>query len=135
LGWEPEEFHRFIFDDEGRHVGTVVTREAEWDDRQRERMLALGYYEAGVCECGFHESLTGDKANHFTFDTKTCPVCRGSAKMARIQADADERSDKSLGEHPAPGLSRAGDGRRMFVRRMSPLEVAAKSVPQQSPGK
>lgn len=109
-----------------------MSREAEWDDRQRERMLALEYYRRGVCECGFHESLTVPE-NHFTFDVKVCPVCRGAAKMARLQEHADEQSDKALGDNPAPGLHRSGDGRRTFIRQLSPLEVAA-SVAKQSPG-
>ena len=107
-----------------------MTREAEWDDRQRERLLALSIYERGVCECGFHESLATDRANNFTFETKTCPVCRGVAKMARLQFHADEQSDKAMGENPPPGLPRAADGRRTYVRMMSPLEVAALSKPR-----
>lgn len=116
-----------------------MTREIEWDDRQRERLLALGYYERGVCECGFHKSLTNDRANHFTFPTETCPVCKGAAQVARLQAHADEEIDKRLGENPAPGSPRAADGRRMFVQQLSPLEVAARQRPrgslaQESPG-
>ena len=93
-------------------------------------MLALGIYERGVCECGFHESLATDRANNFTFETKTCPVCRGVAKMARLQAHEDEQAEKALGQNPAPGIPRLADGRRTFVRLMSPLEVAALSKPR-----
>jgi hypothetical protein len=137
LGWEPEERHEH-YDVEGNLTGfTIVTREAEWDDRQRARMEALSIYESGVCECGFHESLATDKANVFTFETRSCPVCRGTAKFARIQGHADEQSDKSLGDNPAPGLNRSADGRRTFVRQMSPIEVALRdqSVPQKPQGK
>lgn len=130
LGWVPEERHEH-YDAEGNLTGyTVVTRESEWDDRQRDRMLALAYYRRGVCACGFHESLTSDKGNHFTFETKVCPVCRGAAKMARIQDAADNESDRTLGENPPAMISRAGDGRRTFIRQLSPLEVAAASESQ-----
>lgn len=91
-------------------------------------------YEHGVCECGFHESLTTDRSNHFTFDVRECPVCKGAAKFARIQQHADEQADKRLGDDPPPTAARAGDGRRTYLRQMSPLEVAA-LVAQKSPGK
>lgn len=100
-------------------------------------MLALRYYERSICECGFHESAATDRSNFFTFESRICPVCRGAAKQARIQAHADERDDKQLGENPPPGASRAADGRRTFVRQMNPLEVArlkGDSVAQQRPG-
>lgn len=138
LGWEPEERHEH-YDAEGNLTGfTIVTREVEWDDRQRARMEALSIYERGVCSCGFHESLTNDKANAFTFEVKTCPVCRGAAKFDRIQQHSDEQSDKTLGDNPPPGLSRSADGRRTFIRQMSPLEVAAMqrpSVAEKAPSK
>ena len=101
-------------------------------------MEALGIYERGLCACGFHESLTADRANHFTFEVKTCPVCQGAAKFGRIQEHADEKADKRLGDEPAPDAARSADGRRTFLRQMSPLEVAAMqraSVAEQAPGK
>lgn len=129
MGWEPEERHEH-YDADGNLTGyTVVTREAEWDDRQRERMLALAYYERGVCDCGFHESVATDRANTFTFETKVCPLCRASAKMNRIQASADETADNQLGEKAPPGAPRAADGRRTFLRQLTPLEVAAQTGP------
>lgn len=86
-------------------------------------MLHLGRFEARICDCGFHESLTGDKANHFGFEVKTCLVCRGAARFARIQEDADEQERKALKDNPrAP---RSSDGRRVFTKLMSSDEVAA----------
>lgn len=90
-------------------------------------MLALEYYRRGVCDCGFHELLTTDRNNHFTFESKVCPVCRGSARQARVQEHADDLADKSLGENPPPTSPRSGDGRRTFVKQMTPLEVAART--------
>lgn len=103
---------------------TVVTRETEWDDRQRDRLLALGLYESGVCECGFHRKVASDTDNLFTFQTETCPVCRGVARMSRMQEREDEEEAKRLGEKPAPSTPRLADGRRTFVRQLPPAEAA-----------
>lgn len=100
-------------------------------------MIALAEYEGGVCSCGFHSSLTDDRANFFTFETKVCTVCAGWSKMHRIQESQDSRADEMLGEKPPPNATRAADGRKTFMRMMSADEVderrGARSVPQQSP--
>lgn len=101
----------------------MVTREAEWDDVQRDRMLGLGIYEAGICECGIHESLTSDPSNHFTFEQRTCSVCRGVARYGRMMAHSDDLARKTIGENPPPGTPDPADGRRLFVKMLSPLEV------------
>lgn len=90
-------------------------------------MLALGRYQARICRCGFHESLTADPANHFTFDVRVCPVCRGAAQFARTQdaADARHRKTHSRDNEAAPGPDPA-DGRRMFTRLLSPQEAATR---------
>lgn len=87
-------------------------------------MLGLAIYESGICECGHHSSLTHNLENVFTFEDDRCPVCAGVARYARLRAKQDEAADKALGENPAPHMARAADGRRTFVRQMSPLEVA-----------
>jgi hypothetical protein len=120
LGWEPTERHEH-FDADGNLTGvTVVTREAEWDDFERERLIGLAVYERGVCACGFHESVASDRENHFTFEDSTCPVCRGAARYARMQAATDERQRD---DNAAPATPRPGDGRRTFIRRLSATEV------------
>lgn len=86
-------------------------------------MLALARYEDRVCECGFHESLTHDRVNHFTFDVGTCPVCAGTAQMVRRLEAGDERERKALGEKPIPETPRASDGRHVRTRLMHPDEV------------
>lgn len=52
-GWEPEERHDH-FDAEGKLTGyTIVTREPEWDDEQRDWALALTHAEENQCPlCG-----------------------------------------------------------------------------------
>lgn len=86
-------------------------------------MLALVRYEKGICKCGFHTSITGDKSNHFTFETKTCNFCAASAKWDRVQADADKKAAKALGDDPAPMSPRPADGRSTYIRLMSLEEV------------
>jgi hypothetical protein len=88
------------------------------------RMLAYGQYEAGLCDCGYHESLATDPSNHFTFEEKVCPVCRGSARYGRIQQAADEAATKARGEHAPPAMPHPADGRRTFARKLGDHEVA-----------
>ncbi|GHJ59130.1 hypothetical protein NOK12_16480 [Nocardioides sp. OK12] len=120
LGWVPEERHEH-YDPEGNLTGyTVVVREAEWDDLERDKMLGLDEYEAGICACGFHQSLADDRENFFTFETRTCSVCKGQAQFSRQQHDADQRATP---EDASPASPRPGDGRHTYTRRMSPSEV------------
>lgn len=102
---------------------TIVTREPEFDDGDLERLLALRAYQAGVCACGIHESLASDTSNYFTFPQKVCPVCKGLAQYQRILQDEDKRAEEQLKDQP-PVTPRPSDGRRLYVRQMSPLEVA-----------
>lgn len=83
-------------------------------------MLALGQYEAKVCECGFHESLTNDPANHFTFEDRTCPICRGAARYDRMLGRGDDRLRKQRG---ADSVVDPSDGRRTFIKQMTTDEV------------
>jgi hypothetical protein len=95
----------------------VVTREPEWDDHQRARMLALSLYEAGVHVCGWHLSLTTDPEINFGIeDEPECQVCAATAQLGRITEHADEslRKRQRLAERPdAPDPA---DGRRRVVR-------------------
>lgn len=95
-------------------------------------MLKLARYEAGVCACGYHESIATDPTYHYTFETKVCPVCKGAAQFGRIQHDADEQFRKARGEKAPPGSPDPADGRRTMTRVMTPAEVAERraSSPQ-----
>lgn len=86
-------------------------------------MRALDAYEAGICRCGFHSSLTANRDNFFTFEDRRCAVCARSEVYARIQDHDDEKAMKAFGDDPAPGQPRPTDGRSTFLRRMSPDEV------------
>lgn len=135
-GWEPRQVQRG-YDATGTPVRVVdavevvVETEPEWDDLQRGLLLGLAEYEKGLCECGWHESLTADKTNHFTYETRTCPVCGGGERFTRILADRDE---KKRGEKPAPGRVDPADGRRVLSRLMTPTEVAAAEAKKRRKG-
>lgn len=92
-------------------------------------MLALLRYRAKVCACGYHESLTNDPANHFTFEVKTCPVCRGAARFGRMQQAEDERQRKAMGPNVPAIAPSPADGRRTITRLMSPDEVGQLRTP------
>ena len=124
-GWEPRTFQRG-FDRNGQPCAladaweVVTETEPEWDDEERGRLLALARFEAGVCECGFHKSLTGDTSNHFTFEVEVCSVCKGASQYGRIQQESDKQA---RGEKPDPKAPDPADGRRTHIRMMSAAEV------------
>lgn len=82
-------------------------------------------YEAELCACGFHSSLTDPENGHaFTFVERRCPVCAAAAKYGRIQDANDDAAAKAAGENAPPTADKPGDGRRTFMRRMTAAEVA-----------
>lgn len=103
----------------------TVTREVTWDDESRDDMLALAHYETGICECGFHSSLTSDPSNFFTIEESRCLVCKGAAVHSRIQHAADDEVIARMGEDPPPDRVRPDDGRRTYLRPMTPDEAQA----------
>ncbi|MFS3128672.1 hypothetical protein ACLM5J_09730 [Nocardioides sp. Bht2] len=115
LGWEPIEVHEHEYDEAGRMVRTVVTREAEWTDAERSKMLALAQFDREVCDCGLHRSIA-DADPHLEMQERVCPVCAASAKNYRLIEDRDEKAMKAHGDKPAPGITRPGDGRRLYLR-------------------
>jgi hypothetical protein len=104
---------------------TVVTRDPEFDDGDLERLLALRAYEAGVCACGIHESLAADKSNFFTFENRVCNVCKGLDQYKRVAADEMKRATDLIQDLP-PIAPRPTDGRRLYIRQLGPMEVAAR---------
>lgn len=88
LGWEPTETHEHTYDDEGRLVRTVVTREPEWDDMERANMLALADWESDLCKCGLPAAVA-DADPDLQIKYRDCPVCSGFARATRIQAAND----------------------------------------------
>ena len=126
LGWEPTETHTH-YDADGNVTGrTVVTREPEWDDAERDQMLALVEYEAGVCDCGFHESVIDPDTLHVTFDDRVCPVCAGATQYRRHLDDRDDEFLKGLGKDAPARTPRPSDGRRTFIKPVPPREKPTK---------
>lgn len=106
----------------------VVTREPEWSDGDRNRLLELAHYETGICRCGYHESLTGDDSLTFMPSDRHCPVCAGQAQWNRKQEADDERAAKTA-EKATPFAPRPTDGRFTYMRMLSPTEVASLAQP------
>lgn len=92
-----------------------MTREIEWDDYEREKMLGLAQFEAKVCECGFHESVA-DEDPDLELAVRVCPVCSGLARHMRKMAAADDAARKALGAKPDPEARHPGDGRHVRLR-------------------
>lgn len=84
-------------------------------------MLALAEYEAECHDCGFHWSLLNDTTNIFRPEWRTCPVCRGSARVQRMQ-DAHDRQwrDQNKDNPHAPDPA---DGRHMVMRLLPAHEA------------
>lgn len=99
-------------------ASVTATREPEWDDAERDQMLALQAYERGVCECGFHESQIDPAKLFVTFEDRVCPVCAGADVHARVKLANDGDTSKASPKEPRPA-----DGRRTYIRRLSPEEV------------
>lgn len=107
----------------------MVTREVEWDDWERDKMLALSIHEHGIGPCGFHHSLTTDKRNVFKPETSEfCYVCAYLEQSARKQHAADNAArDKqpkdSHGNPTNPGAALPSDGRRTTMRMLNERET------------
>ena len=101
-------------------VRTVVTREIEWDDLEREKMAALVQYRSEICDCGLHRSVA-DEDPDLELTRRQCPVCAGIARGMREIHSQDERDVEALGKTPAPNAERPGDGRSFGLRsKVSP---------------
>src|SRR5690606_3854254 len=75
-GWEPHEVTEYEYDDGGRVVRTVTTREPEWDDESRAYVLALAEYERSVCGgCGGWLPETTDPKNEGRYVSKGAIRC------------------------------------------------------------
>lgn len=123
LGWEPTEVHDHEYDDAGRLVRTVVTRESEWDDSERDKMQGLAEYESEICACGFHRSVA-DQDPDMEITRRRCPLCAGLAQSMRQIAAADEKAVAALGKDPAPEAERPDDGRIFGLRPKVPADLA-----------
>jgi len=134
-GWVPAERHEH-YDPDGNLTGyTIVERESRIDDGDRAELLGLARYEAELCMCGYHPSLTDpDAGNVFTPESRTCHVCGGMAVWQRIE---HEQQAKTPHDAP-PRTPRHLDGRHSYMRMLTPQEAEAAqasrgSAPETSP--
>jgi hypothetical protein len=82
-----------------------VTREPEWDDVTRDRVLSLAAYKRGLCPCGCGVPIkeASDPKQGFVVDTFTCYATRAKERLRQKRKhDAEEAAkksgDKSLAE-------------------------------------
>lgn len=93
-----------------------MTRDPEWDDHERDKLLAWSLYQSQMCDCGLHKS-TADEDPDVELAHRVCPVCAGIAAQLRILSDAEERDLRRYGtDGPPPGAPRLTDGRKNFLR-------------------
>jgi NAD-dependent dihydropyrimidine dehydrogenase PreA subunit len=131
LGWEPSVTTRG-YDENGQQVPlseaweTVAETEPEWDDLSRESMAGLAIFERGVHACGFHLSLTTDRANHFAIEEDECLVCASMERFERIRSEADKTVLDRMGGNKAPAaLGRPSDGRITYIKPKASPAVSA----------
>lgn len=107
----------------------VTTTEPEWDDRQRDKMLALSHYRADICpDCGYPK-VFHDPRYRFAIDVDVCPVKAALDKFARIQGEADEQVRKQGGENRPAATPDPADGRRTLVRLEPPKDRTRRRLP------
>lgn len=128
LGWEPTVTQQG-FDQAGNRVGLsdaweiVTTTEPEWDDDEREKMLGLALYRAGICSgCGYPRTLH-DPKYHFAVEVERCPIKSAHDRFDRIQGAADEKVREAQKDNPS--MPRPSDGRLVSVR-MKPSTTAGR---------
>lgn len=116
LGWEPTEVHEHEYDDAGRLVRTIVTRESEWDDAERAKALALTTYEQGICGgCGLHHDIAKDGPRLGLIE-KVCPVCVDLASGGRQMNERYEETLRLMGKNPPASARRPTDGLTLTYR-------------------
>ena len=74
--------HEHEYDDGGRLVRTVVTREQEWDDEQQELMIALAVYRSQLCPSGHFLPESSAKANEGKYRSRNlrCHACTAASQ-------------------------------------------------------
>jgi hypothetical protein len=64
----------------------MTTREPEWDDAERDWMLALAQYEASLCpNCGRPISVCTDPANEMRWQAPMPTRCHATTAVLRQQ--------------------------------------------------
>lgn len=88
-GWEPEQRTRYVYDDTGRLVESVTTREPEYDATDRQLFLALDEWESALCPgCNQPLAETTDGAHEFDWthgERMRCYACQAQATWVETQ--------------------------------------------------
>lgn len=99
----------------------VTTVDSEWDDEQRERMLALTLHERELCACGWPRRLCRDPETHFRIvEDEPCQIEAGLARYSRLAQHNDQMTHKHADLDNKPGAPHPGDGRRAHVELAAP---------------
>jgi hypothetical protein len=112
-GWEPTEVHEH-FDAAGNLTGTtVITREAEWDDETRGRVLRLAEYERSLCACGcgYPIDVAHDPKAVIGVGSYTCMAQRA----VEVKKRQDEAEHKGKDDKPRRDGSRWNDGLHYYA--------------------
>lgn len=94
------------FDADGNLTGTtVITRESEWDDETRERVLALAAHEDLICRCGCGLPMSqSHQKSPFLVDTYTCYAGRAVARRKREDEEKAKADPNSFPEGWSDGV-------------------------------
>jgi hypothetical protein len=115
-GWEPKTTTTVTkFDGAGRAVRWETVTEPEWDTRERSLMLALAYWEAGLCRrCGEHMSKTLDPMTDPDRPEATrrwvaegpdeCDCCKAMVRAERKLADDENAGGMAAWAFHTPAL-------------------------------
>ncbi|MGH3349304.1 MAG: hypothetical protein ACRDPS_01465 [Nocardioides sp.] len=124
MGWEPKRYT--VTDEDGAQV---TTTEVEWEDYERDKMLALDLHDEAVCDgCGVHTSRMRKDVDFYTFTDAQCPTCAGADMYQRHLAAKDNGHEKtlpdSLDENAKAGVPRPGDGRKVYIKAQTAAEAS-----------
>lgn len=74
---------------------TVITRESEWDDETRARVIELAKYRNNLCGCGCGRPAeeTLDDTTFYRVHKTTCQAGRAIERIRRQDREAHEKDD------------------------------------------
>lgn len=128
LGRVPAERHEHYSADDQLTGYTLVIREPEWTDLDRQMIEELDAYERDVHACGHHKSVIHDPESGFEPKVDKCPVCAGVAVYSRVLQAEDEAARKKRGEKAPPTAPLPSDGRSWYMRMLTPAEAAERKA-------
>lgn len=96
-GWEPSQHTRYLYDDGGRLVESVTTREPEWDDIDQALITTHIDYQNSLCDCGqpLSESLF-DKDKEPTNYRGYYLICQSCMAKERAEHKHSKSREKSV---------------------------------------